>query len=115
LRHPSFQGLREDKPAESIGRDKAKKSQSKTRSGEAEVDGVRISHPDRVIYPDLKLTKQDLAEYYAAVAEHVLPHVANRPLSMLRCPEGVGKECFFQRHIARGQSPYLHDTGIKVK
>ena len=122
LRHPSFQGLREDKPASSIGRDipattvsKPAKSVSKKSSKNAMVGGIAISHPERVIYPDTKITKADLAEYYSRVAEYILPHIKNRPLSMVRCPEGIAEECFFQRHITRGQSPYLHDTGIAVK
>jgi len=135
LRHPSFQGLREDKPAAEVGRDQAvhvtktmrdpkperdehdtvKPKSAKAKSGDAEVGGVRISHPDRVIYPDMDITKRDLAEYYDAVRDHILPFVAGRPLSMVRCPEGIGGQCFFQRHIAREQSPYLFDTGIPVK
>jgi len=119
LRHPSFQGLREDKPAAGISRDVpvAKKTVSKMKSKDKQalVGGIAITHPDRVLYPKTEITKQQLAEYYLTVADHILPHVKNRPLSMVRCPEGTEKECFFQRHIARGQSPYLHDTGIAVK
>lgn len=124
LRHPSFQGLREDKPAASISRDVSmpakqpgKPAASKPISGnkKAMVGGIGISHPDRILYPGTDITKRELAEYYDAVANYILPHVKNRPLSMVRCPEGTEKECFFQRHIARGQSPYLHDTGIAVK
>ncbi len=135
LRHPSFQGLREDKPAADIHRDHLvhltktmrdpkpetdrddppAKRAPKAKSGDAEVGGVRISHPDRIIYPDTDITKLDLAEYYYAVRDHILPFVAGRPLSMVRCPEGIGGQCFFQRHIAREQSPYLFDTGIPVK
>jgi len=134
LRHPSFQGLREDKPAADVGRDRpvhmeavekavtkevetpkpVKKAPAK-KNGRVEVSGISISHPDRVIYPGTEITKLDLAEYYYAVAETMLPYVANRPLSMVRCPEGIGEECFFQRHIAREQSPHLYDTGIQVK
>lgn len=123
LRHPSFQGLREDKPAGSIARDvslvakPAKQTIPKTKSKDKQVlvGGIVITHPGRVLYPGTDITKQQLAEYYLCVADHILPHVKNRPLSVVRCPEGTGKECFFQRHIARGQSPYLHDTGIAVK
>jgi len=117
LRHPSFQGLREDKLASSISRDipVARKQIKQQASAGSNVGGVRITHPDRIIYPGTDITKSDLAEYYLSVAEHILPHVKNRPLSMLRCPEGIGAQCFFQRHIAHGQSTYLHDTGIKVK
>ena len=130
LRHPSFQGLREDKPAADVGRDRAvhteavedkplakpketKRMNSKDRR--EDIAGISVSHPDRIIYPDTDITKADLARYYAEVADYMLPHVAGRPLSMIRCPEGIGEECFFQRHIAREQSPQLYDTGIQVK
>ena len=135
LRHPSFQGLREDKSASDIHRDQpvhvtktmrdpkpereddelVKAPSAKVKAGDAEVGGVRVSHPGRVIYPDSDITKLDLAQYYAAVQDRMLPFIAERPLSMVRCPEGIGGQCFFQRHIARAQSPYLFDTGIPVK
>lgn len=125
LRHPSFQAIREDKPASAITRDiplptapdEKPVTHKKTPLShhDAMVNGIKISHADRIIYPDTTITKQQLAEYYLSVADSILPHVAGRPLSMLRCPEGIGQKCFFQRHIAHGQSPYLHDTGIKVK
>ncbi len=135
LRHPSFQGLREDKPAGDIHRDQpvhvtqtmrdakpereddepVAKPAAKVKAGDAEVEGVRVSHPGRIVYPDSDITKLDLAQYYAAVQDRILPFIAERPLSMVRCPEGIGGQCFFQRHIAREQSPYLFDTGIPVK
>jgi bifunctional non-homologous end joining protein LigD len=121
LRHPSFQGLREDKPAKDITRDvpaapPAKKTRKPLPLGkDASVKGITITHPDRVIFPQENITKLQLAQYYAAIAAHILPYVKDRPLSMLRCPEGLNGQCFFQRHIAHGQSPYLHDTGIEVK
>ncbi|MGN6424019.1 MAG: DNA ligase D [Asticcacaulis sp.] len=124
LRHPSYQGLREDKPARSIGREQvtpeAQAVQQETpkpsrrRSQDTEIGGVKISHPDRVLWPDDGFTKQQMAHYYAAVAEHILPHVVGRPLSMVRCPDGIGGQCFFQRHIAHDM-PHLYDTGVPVK
>ncbi|MGN6209345.1 DNA ligase D [Asticcacaulis sp.] len=132
LRHPSFQGLREDKPAQEVGRDRAlhvtKKSmeadpppapKTKSKSADAEVAGIRISHPDRVIFPALGVTKRQLAEYYDSIAERMLPYIINRPISMLRCPEGLSDTCFFQRHIPRpggkGEMKHIYDTGVKVK
>jgi bifunctional non-homologous end joining protein LigD len=124
LRHPSYQGLREDKPAKEVRRDKpallkpgkAEKMAKPARgNSDGEVGGIKITHPDRMIYPGSSITKLQLAEYYFEIADRIMPYVANRPLSMVRCPEGTGKPCFFQRHIARGQSAYLHDTGIEVK
>jgi len=60
--------------------------------------GVRLTHPERVLYPRDGITKQELAEYYAAVGSWMVPHVANRPLTLVRCPQGVGKQTFFQKH-----------------
>ncbi len=64
--------------------------------------GVRLTHPGRVLFPGQGLSKGDLAGYYEAVAELMLPHIANRPLSLVRCPAGSGKECFFQKHDTGG-------------
>jgi bifunctional non-homologous end joining protein LigD len=60
--------------------------------------GLRISHPDRVIYADIGMSKLDVARYYEAVAERMLPHLAGRPLTVVRCPRGTAENCFFQKH-----------------
>jgi bifunctional non-homologous end joining protein LigD len=60
--------------------------------------GLRFTHPDRVLYPRDGITKQELAEYYAAVNPWMMPHVANRPLTLVRCPQGIGKQKFFQKN-----------------
>jgi bifunctional non-homologous end joining protein LigD len=67
-------------------------------TGEAEVAGVRLTHPARVLYPDLGYTKLDLARYFEAVADWMVPHVRGRPLTLVRCPEGIGRSCFFMKH-----------------
>lgn len=94
LRHPAFVGLREDKPAPEITREtpQAAGAETVTRAG------VVISNPDRVQFPDTGVTKLDLATYYEAVADQILPHMARRLISLVRCPQGRGKKCFFQRH-----------------
>jgi len=141
LRHASFQGLREDKPARSVGRPdslggprqensmpmpkkrpiskKRAKSKNTTRSAaasrSAKSASVTLTHPERVLYPDGSVTKQDLADYYAAVAKVLLPHVVDRPLSLVRCPEGVGKPCFFQKHAAGGTPAVLRRVPIKER
>ncbi|HMI87006.1 MAG TPA: non-homologous end-joining DNA ligase [Polyangiaceae bacterium] len=69
-----------------------------TKAKGASTAGVRLTHPERVLYPREKITKQELAEYYAAVSAWMVPHVANRPLTLVRCPQGVGKQKFFQKH-----------------
>lgn len=66
------------------------------------VAGVAISHPDREIFPGVGITKEGLAEYYRAVADWILPEIADRPLSLLRCPTGINGQCFFQKHFTTG-------------
>src|SRR5262245_39130420 len=66
---------------------------------EDEVAGVRLTHPDKVLYPDQGLTKRELAEYLAAVARYMLPLAKKHPLSLVRCPDGIGDKCFFQKHL----------------
>ena len=76
------------------------------------VAGVRLTHPDKVLYPEQGITKRDLAEYCLAVAEHMLPHVAERPLTLVRCPAGSEKKCFYQRHAGSGVPDELSEVKI---
>ena len=69
------------------------------------VGRVQITHPDRVVYPETKVTKLMVAEYYARVADRLLPFIAERPLAILRCPEGIDAQCFFQKHVGRYKIP----------
>lgn len=105
LRHPVFRGVREDKPASEVktagaAPERSVKARQRTTVSQADtvVAGVSITHPDRILYPDTGVTKLDLARYYEAVHQHMLPHLGGRPLSLLRCPEGLEGECFFQKH-----------------
>lgn len=70
--------------------------------GPVTIDGVRISSPERVLYADQGLTKLDLARYYASVAERMVPLMARRPLTLVRCPRGRASSCFFQKHVDAG-------------
>lgn len=63
-----------------------------------EVAGVRLTHPDRVLWPDMGVTKRGLADYYESVAAAVLPGLEDRPLMLLRCPSGTEEQCFYQKH-----------------
>ena len=65
------------------------------------VSGIAISHPDKPLYPEAGLSKLDLARYYAAVGKWIVPHLRDRPLSLFRCPDGWGAQCFFQKHADR--------------
>ena len=128
MRHPSYQGLREDKPAKSVTREKpvklsyakktsaanAKKPQP-VRNDVTQVAGVRMTNPTKILYPKTGVTKLDLANYYLAVAEWMLPHVAHRPLSIVRCPHGEGQACFFQKHPDAGTPKNLKRVSIQEK
>jgi len=72
------------------------------KPGNLILSGITITHPDRVISETGHVTKGDLAEYYSAVAPFILPHIVRRPLSLLRCPAGIGGDCFFQRNPGKG-------------
>lgn len=74
--------------------------------------GVSLSHPDKVLYPDQGITKIELADYYLAVAPAMLPHVADRPITLMRCPAGRAKTCFYQRHAGSGVPPELRAVPI---
>jgi bifunctional non-homologous end joining protein LigD len=149
LRHPSFEGLREDKPVKDVVRERekaveaaeARPSDAASRpagiargrgsraaparrsrtaapeapdsaaagpaAGETQVAGVRLTHPERVLWPDRGLTKLDLARHYERVAAKMLPEVTGRPLSIVRCPEGTAGMCFFQKHATPGTPPQV--------
>jgi len=130
VRQGSFKGLRTDKPAREVIREtpmptaqvshqsarRAGKSAARTRNDEtAEFAGVRITHADRVLFKEQGVTKRELCEYYLSVADVMLPHVANRPLALVRCPQGHGKECFFQKHANPGWPDAFKKVRIKEK
>ncbi|AZV26514.1 DNA ligase D [Pseudomonas syringae] len=104
VRHAVFHGLREDKPAKDITEERAKpmktsKAQSTAPSQSDLADGkVRITHPDRVIDASSGTTKMQLAEYYASVAEWILPQLKDRPVALVRAPDGIAGELFFQKN-----------------
>jgi bifunctional non-homologous end joining protein LigD len=76
---------------------------------------IRLTHPDKILDPESKLTKQQLAEYYWAIAPHMLPQIANRPLSLVRCPDGSAKPCFFQKHATGTLPPGIHSVEVVDK
>lgn len=80
-----------------------------------EIEGIRITHPDRVVFPGQGVTKRGLVEYYVAIKDLILPHIAGRPLSLVRCPQGREKQCFFQKHASPGWPEELRKIRIKEK
>lgn len=128
LRHPAFEGLREDKPAADVVREVAQDTEKtvkqtaakKTAAKKAdrptgpkppvhplrpgiekatEFAGVKLSSPDKVLFPEHGVTKRDLAIYYERIADWILPRIAGRPLTLVRCPEGRARQCFYQKHV----------------
>jgi bifunctional non-homologous end joining protein LigD len=88
--------------------------ESKVAEG-SRVAGVQLSHPDKVLYPEDGITKLDLARYYEDIAQWMLPHVENRLLSLVRCPQGIGHKCFFQKHPGSGISDALRRFDVQEK
>jgi bifunctional non-homologous end joining protein LigD len=112
LRHPSYLGLREDKKPEAVVLE--------TEAHVAEVAApaaskVKISNRDRVIFPESSISKGQLADYYAAVAPVMLPWAGSRPISLVRCPQGRAKKCFFQKHDAGSFGDTVKHVGIMEK
>ncbi|MDY0039506.1 MAG: DNA ligase D, partial [Desulforhabdus sp.] len=136
LRHPSFMGLRKDKPAGEVGREEpelesmedSSREQTKERQQKqtqprniqrrnemkpTEIAGTRITNPNRVLYSKLGATKLSMARFYEQIAEWILPHIVKRPLTLVRCPQGSERECFYQRHFNEALPKHLH--GITVR
>jgi len=138
VRQSSFKGLREDKPAAEVRREEPKvgpRGGSQQRASHTTAAGVaakvaskkapsksaamsapvRLSHPGKILDEESQLTKQQLADYYWAVAPHMLPHIESRPLSLVRCPEGSGKPCFFQKHVNHMLPPGIGSVDVADK
>jgi len=137
MRHSSLEGVREDKEAKdvvlespldapsksnktglrAVGEKKSSpkmspKSSPPQSSGQA-YGGVKLTHPDRLLWPEAGITKEMLANYYASIASLIMPHIVNRPLSLVRCPDGADGKCFFQRHMGQGLTDAV--DGVKVR
>ena len=127
LRHPSFISLREDKPAEDVvveqpqkvkGVSEKRKAAGKAKrkgKGQASAEdfGIEISSPERVIFPELALTKKDLADYYATIEPLIMIDAARRPMTLIRCPGGRTGECFFQKHDKGTFGPHVMHIPIE--
>lgn len=113
IRHSAFQGLRTDKPAAKIRRETAlvpmPMAADTERKGASKPMAQRITHADRVIDKESGITKGELVAYYAEVAELILPHLKARPVALVRAPDGVGGELFFQKHMKNSELP-----GVKL-
>ena len=99
-------------PAPAPGGKGARPGAGRRGGGSTEVAGVRLSNPDRVVFPELGLTKLDLARYYERVADRILPHLHGRALSLVRCPAGRTGHCFYQKHLADATPPTLVEVPV---
>jgi bifunctional non-homologous end joining protein LigD len=143
VRQAAFKGLREDKPASEVHREQeidTPTARSKTATATHRASNstaaknstiatpkkkaapskiasapIRLTHPDKVVDAQSGLTKQQLADYYWAIANHMLPHVSARPLSLVRCPEGTGEQCFFQKHLTHLLPPGIQSVNVPDK
>jgi bifunctional non-homologous end joining protein LigD len=143
LRHPTFQGLRDDKRPDEVRAEReedapapARKSTATTRQSatparqsattarqSAAAPALRpaaapeypLTRADKVLYPEQGITKRELLDYYALVAERMLPHVAGRPLTLVRCPNGYAKPCFFQKHPGKGTPDEVRSVPLAEK
>ncbi len=128
VRQASFKGLREDKKPTEVSREmpdqtlsqKTLPRQTMPRQKTAAPEktpaptrlGFKVTHPDKVYDPQTGVTKQMLVDYYLAVAPLMLPHVTGRPLSLVRCPNGAGQKCFYQKHLGPGMPPGI--GGVEI-
>ena len=103
VRHSVFHGLRDDKPATDI--DLERPMPKKAASHAKALGKLRLTHPDRVIDPSSGATKRDVAEYYAEVSQWILPQLKSRPVALVRAPEGLAGELFFQKNAGQLSIP----------
>ncbi|AZI36313.1 putative DNA ligase [Caenibius tardaugens NBRC 16725] len=108
VRHGSFIALRTDKTAQEVKPERALAAPQETAA-------IRITHPDRVIFPETGETKGDLATYYESIAPLMLPFAAHRPISLVRCPQGRARKCFFQKHDSGSFGPHVSHVPIAEK
>ena len=112
LRHAAFRGLREDKEAGEVTGEglpspaapEPEDAKPAPPPAAAPIRRIKLTHPDRVYWPEEGITKADLADYYTEVWSWIAPHVTGRPLALLRCPDGIGGQQFFQKHEWKGMN-----------
>jgi bifunctional non-homologous end joining protein LigD len=126
LRHPSFKGLRTDTSTREVPlevpveldeqtKQPARKQAKRKEPEQPRELRVRLTNPDRIYYPEANITKRELALYYASIGDVVMPYVRNRLISLVRCPDGIGGQRFYQRHAMHGMSDAIHTVPIDEK
>lgn len=113
LRHPSFKGIRSDKSATKISKEVAMPVEGILQETNNK-NQYKLTHPNKLLYPESKITKKDVADYYAGIQKWILPYIVNRPLTLVRCPEGY-ENCFYQKHFNEQALEGMYDITIKEK
>lgn len=109
LRQASFKGLREDKPPTDI---RLEQAGGGAKNRPAVPSNFNLTHPERVLWEDAGITKEGLADFYAAIADWILPHIKDRLLSLVRCPSGTSGVCFYAKHIWKGADASLQVVNL---
>ncbi len=129
LRHPSFKGIRKDKSPRDVVREVPGSSGDQAGPVSSKADpakrtriredmmiaGVKLTSPDKILYPEQGVTKKELAGFYEDIGEQMLPHLEGRPLTLVRCPQGREKECFYQKHATDELKEYVDSVQVKEK
>jgi bifunctional non-homologous end joining protein LigD len=111
VRHASFLGLRSDKKAKDVVRELPQPAPPAAPAG----DGIKITNPERVLWPETGVTKQELVDYYRTIGPLMTMWAAERPLSLVRCPQGRSKKCFFQKHNTATFGEHVRQIEIEEK
>lgn len=116
LRHPSFKGLRTDKPPKTVIKEKETPVENitKTATEEKSERDYKLTNPHKILYPEDQITKEDVANYYDKIHKWILPYIINRPLTLVRCPKNY-QDCFFQKHIGEHSPSSVNGIMIKEK
>ncbi|HYI83784.1 MAG TPA: DNA ligase D [Acetobacteraceae bacterium] len=126
LRQASFKGIRDDKPAREVGvprpqeappqpepRAATRRVPKASGGGDGLIAGVRLTNPDKLLWPADGISKRDLAAYYETIGDHLLAHVVGRPVSLVRTPDGIDEQRFFQRHPMAGMSALIRAVQVR--
>jgi bifunctional non-homologous end joining protein LigD len=117
IRQAAFKGLREDRPAEEVTRERTAVSAPPAPARGRAALRERLTHPERILWPEPGVSKEGLAEFYTDIADWILPHIKGRVLSLVRCPSGAAEKCFYAKHAWAGLSKALQrvDVGEEEK
>lgn len=110
LRHPSFKGIRSDKPPKEIVVEKPQVIKKVLST-----NNYPVTNPEKILYPESGITKLAIAKFYEAIHEWILPHIINRPLSLVRCPHGLQQKCFYQKHLTEAKVHDVYTIDVKEK